>query len=271
MLNKIKPFEELTFADDFMFNKVMHDPEICGEVIERLLHIKVDHIVYPEIQKSLQPYYTSKGVRFDVYLKDTDRVFDIEMQNRKEDYLGKRTRYYQSMIDIDNLMRGEQYTELKESFIIFICNHDPFGAELPQYTFMNTCKEKTDVELNDKTVKVIYNAKAYEKTDDEELKAFLRFVCNNTSGDGFTDKLKSITERIKQNELLKTEYLAVNLHDFDIRREAKKEGLEEGARETALQNARNFLAMNILTPEQIAQGTGLTVEEVLSLKNEKKY
>ena len=136
---------------------------------------------------------------------------------------------------------------------------------------MNSCKEKADVELNDKTVKVIYNAKAYEKTDDEELKAFLRFVCNNTSGDGFTDKLKSITERIKQNELLKTEYLAVNLHDFDIRREAKKEGLEEGARENALQNARNFLAMNILTPEQIAQGTGLTVEEVLSLKNEKKY
>ena len=133
---------------------------------------------------------------------------------------------------------------------------------------MNTCKENQSVELNDKTVKVIYNAKAYEKTDDEELKAFLRFVCNNTSGDGFTDKLKSITERIKQNELLKTEYLAVNLHDFDIRREALKEGREEGARETALKNARNLLKMNLGNPEQIAQATGLTLDEVLALQKE---
>ena len=263
MSSKIKPFEELTFADDFMFNKVMHDPEICAEVIERLLHIKVDHIVYPEIQKSLQPYYTSKGVRSDVYLKDSDRVFDIEMQNGKEDYLGKRTRYYQSMIDIDNLMRGEQYTELKESFIIFICNHDPFGAELPQYTFMNSCKEKADVELNDKTVKVIYNAKAYEKTDDEELKAFLRFVCNNTSGDGFTDKLKSITERIKQNELLKTEYLAVNLHDFDIRREALKEGREEGARTKAIEAAVMLVKDFNATPELAAEKMNAPLEDVL--------
>ena len=261
MSSKIKPFEELTFADDFMFNKVMHDPEICGEVIERLLHIKVDHIVYPEIQKSLQPYYTSKGVRFDVYLKDSDRVFDIEMQNKTEDCLGKRTRYYQSMIDIDNLMRGEEYTELKESFIIFICRHDPFGVDLPQYTFTNTCKENQSVELNDKAVKVIYNVKAYEKTDDEELKAFLRFVCNNTSGDGFTDKLKSITERIKQNELLKTEYLAVNLHDFDIRREAKKEGLEEGARTKAIEAARNALSLG-LTHQQASQISGLSEDEI---------
>ena len=63
MSSKIKPFEELTFADDFMFNKVMHDPEICAEVIERLLHIKVDHIVYPEIQKSLQPYNSTQSLR----------------------------------------------------------------------------------------------------------------------------------------------------------------------------------------------------------------
>ena len=56
--------------------------------------------------------------------------------------------------------------------------------------------------------------------------------------------------------------MAVNLHERDIRVEAKK----EGAHDASLQNARNLLAMNILTPEQISQATGLSLEEVLSLK-----
>ena len=44
-----KPFEELEFSDDFMFKKIMHNPEICAGVIERLLKIKVARIEYPEL------------------------------------------------------------------------------------------------------------------------------------------------------------------------------------------------------------------------------
>ncbi len=60
----------------------------------------------------------------------------------------------------------------------------------------------------------------------------------------------------------------MNLHDFDIMTEAKEEGLVEGAQQKAVEAARNFLAMNVLTPEQIAQGTGLPLEQVLELQKE---
>ena len=79
MNRNYKPVEELTFADDFMFGAVMRDKEICKGVIERLLKIQVDHLEYPEMQKTLQPYYQSRGVRFDVYVKDSNAVFDIEI------------------------------------------------------------------------------------------------------------------------------------------------------------------------------------------------
>ena len=49
--------------------------------------------------------------------------------------IGKRTRYYQSMIDIDSLLKGAVYSELKESYVIFICTSDPFESGLPVYTF----------------------------------------------------------------------------------------------------------------------------------------
>ncbi|MBQ3837499.1 MAG: Rpn family recombination-promoting nuclease/putative transposase, partial [Treponema sp.] len=124
-----KPFEELNFADDGMFQAVMKNPEASTELVERLLGVKVKKVEYPELEKVIEPYYTSHGVRLDVYLKDIDKVIDVELQTYEMDALGKRTRYYQSMVDIDSLMKGEDYTELKDSYILFICKFDPFRDE----------------------------------------------------------------------------------------------------------------------------------------------
>ena len=48
----------------------------------------------------------------------------------------------------------------------------------------------------------------------------------------------------------------------------RREGYEEGAHENAIENAKNFLKMNVLSYEQIAQGTGLPLEEVQKLAEE---
>ena len=57
---RFKPVEELTFIDDFMFTSVMRNKEICKELLERLLKIKVFDIQYPEAQKSLAPFLNQK-------------------------------------------------------------------------------------------------------------------------------------------------------------------------------------------------------------------
>lgn len=87
-----KPVDKLTFADDGMFQEVMRNPEICAELIERLLHLKVGHVEYPELEKAIKPFYTTKGVRLDVYLKDEDKIIDVELQCYPQEALGKRTR-----------------------------------------------------------------------------------------------------------------------------------------------------------------------------------
>ena len=38
----MKPIEELTFTDDYMFGHVLRNPDICKELLERLLHIKIE-------------------------------------------------------------------------------------------------------------------------------------------------------------------------------------------------------------------------------------
>ncbi len=78
------------------------------------------------------------------------QAFGIEIQTSIPPDLGKRTRYYQSMMDSDNLLKGQNYRELKESYVLFICLSDPFKQGLPVYTFKNTCEENPAAVLNTK-------------------------------------------------------------------------------------------------------------------------
>ena len=60
------------------------------------------------------------------------------------------------------------------------------------------------------------------------------------------------------------------VEEYGKEREAfgRAEGLKRGVHENAIANAKNFLRMNLGSPEQIAQGTGLPLEQVLALKEE---
>jgi predicted transposase/invertase (TIGR01784 family) len=60
----------------------------------------------------------------------------------------------------------------------------------------------------------------------------------------------------------------MNLHDRDITRAAKREGLLQGASEAKIEAAKNLLKMKLLSTEQIAQVAGLPVETVLELQQQ---
>ena len=75
----LKTWENLDITDDFLFGKVMRNPEICKQMIEAILDIKIDRIEYPEEQKAIDMTVDSKSVRLDVYVKDTkDVIYNID-------------------------------------------------------------------------------------------------------------------------------------------------------------------------------------------------
>lgn len=124
--------------------------DLAKELLEMFLNIQIERLVLCESEKSVNFNYGSKGIRFDVYLKDSDgKCFDIEIQTVNTRNLSKRARYYQSLIDADNLKLGENYNNLKESYVIFLCLFDIFGKNLPVYTFENICRQDNSVFLGD--------------------------------------------------------------------------------------------------------------------------
>lgn len=60
----------------------------------------------------------------------------------------------------------------------------------------------------------------------------------------------------------------MNLHDFDIKKEAFENGKQTGAQQKAIEDATNLLKLDALTPEQISNAIGLPLEQVLELKKQ---
>ena len=115
-------WEELNISNDFLFGKVMQNPELCKELLQRILpDLMIERIEYPELQKSINMNMDAHSVRLDVYVKDDrETVYDIEMQVSDTKELPKRSRYYQGMIDLQLVDAGQHYKKLNKSYIIFI-------------------------------------------------------------------------------------------------------------------------------------------------------
>ena len=262
---KTKSWDELTFADNFMFCKILEsEPEICKRLLELLLHIEIDHLEAPSAEHIMQESPDSKSVRFDVYTKDKNRIFDLEMQTIDTKNLPKRARYYQNIIDMSNLNKGMNYSKLKDTYIIFLCLDDIFHEELPVYFFENVCRENHRIKLRDGTYKLFFNAKNCDKLKTAEERDFFRFL----RGQGAELELsRRIEERIKiakKNLAWRNQYMTWQ-QTID---EEKEIAYEEGERANKIANAKNLLSMNIITPEQISMAIELPLEEVLALKEE---
>ena len=223
-----KDYSELTFTDDFMFRKVMENyPDVARKTIELLLGAKIKKVSKVVIQKPAGARSDRRGVRFDAYLEDGETIYDIEMQVQDEEHLAKRSRYYHSAIDVDQLKPQEVFGKLKTTYVIFICKNklgDDFDK--PIYTFTMRAKEELQRELGDGTITVLVNPYYKGGEISEELKAFLEYVRTGgiDSDDSFTSKIDNLVDELHSRGDWRNEYMTL----YEMIEEAKAEGRAEG-------------------------------------------
>ena len=210
-------FEDLKISNDFMFKEVMKSNKgLCKRLVGSIMQQDIEDIVYIETEKTLQPYYDSRGIRLDVILADENHTrYNLEMQARNViskagvALLPKRTRYYQSVIDMDMLKKGENFDQLNPLVLIFICTFDFYKEGRYVYTFKSRCLENLELELaNDVTVKLV-NAKGKQGQVNDLLKNFLEYVMTNKPVDDFTKDVERQVCAVKNDKKAREEYMVL--------------------------------------------------------------
>ena len=204
-MNNRKKLQDLTIRDNFMFAAVMMQDDNCQHFLEMVLGIEIERVVV-SYEKSIIYNPDYKGIRLDVYARDEfNTCYDVEMQVEK-DNLGKRTRYYHSHMDMELLESGERYETLPGSYVIFVCDFDPFDRKKYCYTFENRCLEDLDLGLKDGSRSIFLSTKG--KNGDKVpigLKAFLDFVDKDTesndmeSEDAYVKQIQKTIRSIKES------------------------------------------------------------------------
>lgn len=250
-----KNYEELDFSDAFMFGKVMEDEKLCHDFLSRLMGRDVGVLTKVEREKEVRITSDGKSIRLDICTKDEfDNIYDAEMQNLNHETiksldLPKRTRFYQSVIDNDVLSKGNHYSRLPESTIIFICTFDPFECGKYMYSFREICDQNPELHLNDGTVSIFFNASVVNTKDTPDIdnipdgirKLFEYIMKRKVSDDLTTDIEKSVTH-IRKNSRLRGEYMREISILMDAKLEGYNEGIEQGIKQGIEQGKKMELA-----------------------------
>ena len=280
MGTKMKPFDELSFSDNYMFTTVLEDKRnlnIAKGIVELALGKKVKDIRIAGVEKHVQARYGGKITRFDVLLEGEDSYIDVEMQVRKLLNFPLRSRMYHSQMDAKYVKAGD-YQNMKKSIVIFICLEDYFGMRLPRYTFASMCLECSELILEDKRFTIFLNPDS--DTEDSQLYFFLMFLKKRIAKDAFTKTIEKAVATVKKDESARLDYM--NLDEYldalvdEEKAKSLKEGIEAGkaqglqeGKAQGMQQSKIEIAKKMLSKgmslDLVLEMTGLSEEEIKTL------
>ena len=160
-----------------------------GIVVERLA-----------VQKTMiNPETGGKDIAFDIYARDNSgKRYDIEMQRSGGVLvLKKRGRYYSAALDHVMLKEGEDYRDMKDSYVIMFMEEDYLRGNKPVYEI-----ERINLSMNerfDDGNHIIYVNCAYKDSSTEIGRLVHDLLCREAS-EMYYDELKKSVAYYKHDE-----------------------------------------------------------------------
>ena len=270
MLKKDVPAEynaliqKFRLIDDTFFN-VCFDNYIEGmQLLLRIFFGRDDLVVKHVVTQQSADNLYGRGVRFDVLAEDSDgKLYDCEVQRANEGAAPRRARYNSSMMDARELARSAEFSDLPETWVIFITENDIYGAGCPLY-HVERIIEELQRPFNDGAHILYVNG---ANRDDTPLGRLMQdFFCENPEEMNYkelaqrTDYFKAEAEGVNTMCELMEKFGERKMEEGRL--EGREAGLLEGRMESARRTAAALLALGKLTLSQIAEATQLPMEEV---------
>ena len=241
--------------DDFLnicFDGFYEGTELLIRIILNRDDIRVKQVQTQRQMKNL----VGRDVRLDIDAVDSEgREINIEVQRADHGAARRRARYYSSILDAHLLQPGDPFDKLPETYVVFITENDVLKGGLPLYTIERQITE-TGIPFNDGEHIIYVNGSA--RNDTTELGKLMHdFFCTDPDDMNYRE-LAEKARYFKQDEKgVATMCKAME----DMRKEA--------AAQTIKGVALRMLQAQKYTLEEIAEMTGLSIDEVQALSSEK--
>ena len=282
--------EFYTCKNDRAFKEVFLNPnnsDLLKALLEFILKIKIDKL---EIKKTelLSGNVNIKDKRVDAIVHTGNKKIEIEINSQNKDYLHTRSTAYICNIYQSNASVGDTYNEDTDIIQVNLTwglgrNND----EMKIYKIMN---EKGELYVKNFIIYEInmdYYDKIWYSKNEEEIKKNQYMIMldldkkelENMPKDDIVDKYITNVTIVNDNPEFQ-KYMSEEEDKKKIQNsllsEAKEngytsginDGISKGVSKEKVNIAKNLLSMN-MSLEDISKATGLSVEEINKLKNEK--
>ena len=260
-VNRIKALRLID--DDFM--NIFFKGNIQGT--ELLLKIILERDDLTILDVKVQEELTNimgRSVVLDIYASDKfGNKYDIEIQRADKGATPKRARFHSSIMDTNTLNKGESYDDIKETYVIFITEHDVLGMNEPIYHIERIIREG-NVQFEDGTHIIYVNASM--KCENTPLGRLMQDFYCTVADDMCYKELADKVRYFKETEEGE-EFMCDILNEMKI--EAKNEGILEGKIEGKIEVAQELIKNGKLSLEDIAESTGLSIERIRELAGNK--
>ena len=250
-LRSLRPID-----DDFM-RCLFKDNIPLAELVLRIITGKPDLIITDcQTQKDMKRLVGARSICLDAYGSDTSgKKYDMEIQRKDKGANPYRARYHSSVMDVENLDAGQEFTELPETYTIFILEKDFYGVGEPIYPIerinLATGKPFEDGEH------ILYVNGEY-RGDSDIGKLMHDFSCTDANDMNF-ELMAERTRYLKENPKGVSEMCKVM---EDMRNKSWEEGKRQDMKEVTLR----MLKAGKYALEEIAEISGLSLDEVKKLQ-----
>ncbi len=248
--------EQYRLMDDDFMSKCLENAPECIELILRIILGKEDlKVVKSQTEypiKSLQ----GRGVRFDVFARDSEgREYDIEIQRADHGAEPRRARYNSALMDANALKSGEDFSKLRDTYVIFITENDVMERGQDMYVF-DRMDRRSGLDFGD-GAHVVYANGTWRGND--ALGRLMHDLNCSDADEMYFDLLKRRVSEFKNSE--EGRYTMCKAMERIAERNKA-----EGKRETMLATAKRMLKDGILALKDIARYSGLTLAQVKKLQ-----
>ena len=230
VLEKKKIIASLTLMDD-LFMQVVLEEQACTEyILQTILDKSSLTLKEQRLQKRL-PNLHGRALVLDCLCTDEKGLlYNIEVQNSSAGAIPKRARYHAALMDTHTLKKGEKFSKLPESYVIFITDKDVLGEGEQLYQIERVIRKSGNL-FKDGSHILYFNTASQ---DDNALGKLARDFKEANPKEIQSEILSHRVASLKEGKLDREGEKKMNVLLEKYRKKAVEEGMEKGQNRLAL-------------------------------------